>query len=301
LPAGEENTLMTARTNLIVATLLSSIAAGATTFFGQSAATDGRGLRVFGIDSGVELHAVATIEFGEALLEARRSSQDTKVVPLTEPATVETEAVMFNRAAEAIDAQQKLRLAEAFLSSFPQSRYTDAARYLRFIGLRDTGDDSAALAAAEAVLARNPTREDVLFYAAHRYYTEKRELTKVVEYCYTVIAILEVRTKPESVAEAQWIDQRDSALFQAHWLMGAAQMLREDWGKADRSLRSALAMTKAGGSSIPAVVSSLAWTNYQMKRIPETIRLYEQCSTAAGYAAACKQSAAYIKNEYALQ
>jgi outer membrane protein assembly factor BamD (BamD/ComL family) len=217
------------------------------------------------------------------------------------PLTVETEAALFNRAAQETNPATKIQLADEFISTFPQSRYMDAARYLRFLGLRDSGNDNAALAAAQAILTRNPTREDVLFYTAHRYYNEKQDLKTVIDYCYTVIAILETRTKPESIDDAQWIEQRDSSLFQAHWLMGAAHLLQSEWTSADKSLRSALAMAKTGNRDIPAVVSSLAWANYKLKRIPETIRLYDQCAQASGYATACKQSAAYIKNEYALQ
>jgi hypothetical protein len=274
---------MSALTSSAIGALVLSVASQGAPFFGQPITAKDRFLRLFD---------PATLEIGDGLPGAA-------AYPIQPSA--ELEVTMFNRAAQETDGWRKLVLADEFLRMFPESRYGDAARYVRFLGLRDSGDDNAALAAAQAILTRNPTREDVLFYAAHRYYSEKRELTNVVNYCYIVIAILETRTKPESVDEMQWIEQRDSALFQAHWLMGAAHMLRSEWALADKSLRSALAMTRAAGSNIPAVLSSLAWTNYQMKRIPETIRLYEQCTQAPGYAAACKQSIAYIKNEYALQ
>ena len=158
------------------------------------------------------------------------------------PVELESEETLFHRAARENDPKRKLNLADEFLRAFPDSRYVDAIRYVRFLGLRDTGDDNAALAAAQAILTRNPTREDVLFYVAHRYFNEKRELNKVIDYCFTVSAILEVRTKPESVEESQWIEQRDSALFQTHWLMGSAQLLRGEWELADKSFRSALAI-----------------------------------------------------------
>ncbi len=158
---------------------------------------------------------------------------------------------MFHRAAREHDPKRKLNLADEFLRPFPDSRYVDAIRYVRFLGLRDTGDDNAALAAAQAILTRNPTREDVLFYVAHRYFNEKRELNKVIDYCFTVSAILEVRTKPESV-ERIAVDRatRLSSVSDPHWLMGSAHLLRGEWELADKSLRSVLVISRIGDKNV---------------------------------------------------
>ena len=169
------------------------------------------------------------------------------------------------------------------------------------MALRDLGDHNSAVAAAEAILTRDQTREDVLLYVAARYFNEKRELKRAMDLCHAVIDLVNSKPKPENVDDFAWSEHRYAVLFQSQWIIGLGQMQQNDWASADKSLRTTLTLAKAGDENIPGILNSLAWTNYRMKKIPEAIRLYSQCSASATHGAACKQSVAWIKKQYGLQ
>ena len=62
--------------------------------------------------------------------------------------------------------EEELELLSLFERQFPESNHLGKVRYLFFMTHRIRDDHPKALAAAEAVLERDKTREDVLFYVA---------------------------------------------------------------------------------------------------------------------------------------
>lgn len=220
---------------------------------------------------------------------------------LTSRMRASLEASMFNNAAQETDPRRRLELVQQFVSEYPDSPNVAFAGYLRFTSLRDLGEHNLAVAAAEAILTLDQTREDVLLYVAARYFNEKRELPRVAEFCRAAAVLVNTKAKPENVDEAAWAAHRQAVLFQSQWLLGLTQVSNGEWAEADKTLRATLTVTKVGDENIPGILNSLAWANYKLKRIPEAIRLYSQCASSSSVGQACKQSAAYIRNEYGLQ
>ena len=213
----------------------------------------------------------------------------------------EREAAAFNQAAQEGDPRRRLELVQQFMNEYPESGNAGSAGYLRFLALRDMGENAAALASAEALLTKDQTREDVMLYVAARYLNEKREYRRAIDLCRAATDVMSTKAQPGHIDEASWSSRKQMVLFQSEWVAGLAEIALGDWASAERSLRAAVALAKTDDADLPSVLSSLAWANYKMKRIPEAIRLYGQCSSSASQGASCKQSMAYIKNEYALQ
>ena len=211
------------------------------------------------------------------------------------------EAAMFNRAAIELDAKKRLELIEQFTKEYPESAHANGAAYLRFLALRDSGDEKSALAAAEAILTRDQTREDVLLFTAARYFNQKREHQRVIEYCQRVTDLLTGKPKPETISDVEWTKQKGVALFESAYMTGSAQVALGNWALAEKAFRGTLKCMKPGDANVAAIQNSLAWVNYKLKNIPEAMSLYEQCSKTASWGAACKQSLDSIKSEYGLQ
>jgi tetratricopeptide (TPR) repeat protein len=213
------------------------------------------------------------------------------------------EAILFNRALEETDLKRRVQLLSVFEKNFPASSHLGKVRYLFFLTHRDAQDHAKALSAAEAVLERDKTREDVLFYTAQTYFVTKREPAKVLAYSGMVLDILTLKEKPEEVSEQEWQKQRGLLTHYSHWMIGMTRLGQDHFAEADKSLRAALATVGAyGNDQRAAILTNLGWANYKMRNIPEGLNFYQQCVALGGpLKDSAAQSIVSIKSEYNLQ
>ena len=212
------------------------------------------------------------------------------------------EAILFNRALEEKDIKRKLQLLSLFERQFPSSTHLNKVRYLFFLAHMERNDHPKALAVAEAILERDKSREDVLFYAAQHYFVSKRDPAKVLAYSAAVLSLAETKAKPEEMSEDAWKRQLAVIRQQANWMTGSVRAQQENWAEADRAFRAALAYTQPGSEMAATLLTSLGWVNYSLRNIPEALKYYERCAAITGpLQAAAQQSIASIKAEYNLQ
>ena len=212
------------------------------------------------------------------------------------------EAALFNRALAEKDAKSKLKLLSLFARDFPSSVHTTEVQYLFFVTYRDTDQHPKALAAAEAVLERDKTREDVLFYVAQKYFLARRETAKTLAYMAEVQRLVAVKPKPEHVSDEQWERQKKLLTLHAHWIPAAIRSAQEQWPEADRLLRAALPLSEPGGEMRALILTSLGWANYKLRRIPEALAFYKECAAInSPLRQSAEQSITSIKSEYSLQ
>jgi tetratricopeptide (TPR) repeat protein len=221
---------------------------------------------------------------------------------LSKPQKARVEAILFNRALEETAPKRKIELLKLFERQFPSSLHLTKVRYLFFSTFRDMDDHANALAAAEAVIERDKTREDVLFYAAQNHFVTKRDLPKVLSLCTLLVELMSTKQKPDEMTDEEWRKQKTIVLQQAHWMPGSIYVSQERWEQADKELRAALQYTQSGTELQAAILSNLGWANNKMRRIPEALRYYQQCASFPNaFQNAALQSITSIKSEYALQ
>jgi tetratricopeptide (TPR) repeat protein len=212
------------------------------------------------------------------------------------------EAILFNRALEEQEPNRKLQLLSLFERQFPASSHLNKVRYLFFLTHMERNDHPKALAVAEALLEREKSREDVLFYAAQHYFVSKREPAKVLAYSAAALSLADTKSKPEELSEDAWKKQVTTIRQQAHWMTGSVRAQQENWTEADKSLRAALAVTEPGSEMAATLLTSLGWANYKLRNIPEALKFYERCAAIPGpLQATAAQSVTSIKAEYSLQ
>jgi tetratricopeptide (TPR) repeat protein len=234
-------------------------------------------------DPGADL---ATIDFGE-IPKAHRNR---------------VEAILFNRALEEKDLKRKLQLLSLFERQFPASSHLNKVRYLFFLTHLERDDQAKTLAVAEAIIERDKSREDVLFYAAQHYFVTKREPAKVLAYSAAVLSLADTKAQPEEMSEEVWKRQLTLVRQQAHWMTGSVRAQQENWAEADKSFRAALTLVESGSEMAGTLLTSLGWANYKLRNIPEALNFYERCAAMAGpLQAGALQSIKSIKAEYNLQ
>lgn len=212
------------------------------------------------------------------------------------------EAILFNKALEEKDTKRKLQLLSLFERQFPASTHLGKVRYLFFRTHVDRNDNPKALAAAEAILERDKSREDVMFYVAQHYFVNKREPGKVVDYSNALLSLSGTKTRPEEISEEVWKNQWTTVTQQANWMIGSIRSQQENWSEADKALRAALGVSSPGTDLSVMLLNSLGWANYKMRNISEALKFYERVAATPGpLQANAAQSITAIKAEYNLQ
>jgi tetratricopeptide (TPR) repeat protein len=211
------------------------------------------------------------------------------------------EAGLFNKAIQETNPTVRLEVLNQFAKQFPQSQHMSKVTYLYYLAYREMGDKTKALGLAEQILAKDQTREDVLYFVAETYFGQKRELGKVLSYSAMILDLVNGKPKPEGMSDADWAKQRETLTQQSHYMSGMSHVYQERFGAADKELRLALASGRMSDQMRASILTSLAWSNYKNKNIPDAIHFYQLCAEIPGpLQTAAGQSVTSIKNEYGM-
>jgi tetratricopeptide (TPR) repeat protein len=251
-------------------------------------------------EGAVSVASTVRLRFVDDIPEGDLAAVDLSSVPAKHRDRVE--AFLFNRALEEKDPVRKLQLLSLFEKQFPTSSHLGKVRYMFYVTHLQRQDHAKALAAAEAIMERDRSREDVVFYTAQHYFVTKRFPEKILSLSKLILELAATKTKPEEITEDVWEKQKSLMIYQAHWMMGSVQMQQERWGEAEKSLRAAMAAAPAGSDLMETFLLNLGWTNYKLRNVPEALKFYKQCAAMRGpNQASATQSITSLKAEYNLQ
>ena len=209
------------------------------------------------------------------------------------------EYTLYDQALNAADPHKKIALLDQVLQLNPHTRYLNDVLLSYFLAYKQLNDATKTLTAAERVLQRDQSHEDVLLFVADYYFRRREEPRKVLEYCEKIVALMNSRKKPRALSDNEWSHQKDLYSGLAHYMAGSVHVNDEQYDSADRSLRLALPLLQDNNTYLPAVLSSLGWTNYQLARYSEAVRFYKQCLTYGGaYKEQAEKNLAAIKAEH---
>jgi tetratricopeptide (TPR) repeat protein len=144
----------------------------------------------------------------------------------------------------------------------PKSKYLGENYGLYLEALRKTGATSKMQAVAEKGLSNFPENEDLLLWLADTAYSHK-QAARSLGYSKRLIAVLNKRSKPESVSAADWERKRTAALGHAYFLAGSALSDQGQYQEADKNLRAALPLAKGNDVLRAQVLYLLGVANYQ--------------------------------------
>ena len=211
------------------------------------------------------------------------------------------EYALYDQALNAADPNKKIALLDQVLQLNPHTRYLNDVLLSYFLAYKKLNDSARTLAAAERVLQRDQSHEDVLLFVADYYFRRKQEPRKVLEYCEKIVALMGSKKKPYALSETEWAHQKSLYSGLAHYMAGSVHVNNEEYESADKSLRLALPFVQDNNTYLPAVLSSLAWTNYQLARYSEAVSFYKQCLPYGGvYKEQAEKNLAAIKAEHSV-
>jgi tetratricopeptide (TPR) repeat protein len=209
------------------------------------------------------------------------------------------EYALYDQALNAADPHKKIVLLDQVLQLNPHTRYLNDVLLSYFLTYKQLNDTPKTLAAAEKVLQKDQSHEDVMLFVADYYFRRKEEPRKVLEYCEKIIALMNSKKKPRALSDTEWNHQKALYSGLAHYMAGSVHVNDEQYDSADRSLRLALPLLQDNKTYVPAVLSSLGWANYQLARYSEAVRFYRQCLPYGGiYKEQAEKNLAAIKAEH---
>jgi tetratricopeptide (TPR) repeat protein len=209
------------------------------------------------------------------------------------------EYALYDQALNTPDPHKKIVLLDQVLQLNPHTRYLNDVLLSYFLAYKQLNDATQTLTAAERVLERDQSHEDALLFVADYYFRRKEEPRKVLEYCEKIVALMNSKNKPRALSDTEWSHQKALYSGLAHYMAGSVHVNNEQYDSADRSLRLALPLLQDNNTYLPAVLSSLGWTNYQLARYSEAVRFYKQCLSYGGaYKEQAEKNLAAIKAEH---
>jgi tetratricopeptide (TPR) repeat protein len=212
------------------------------------------------------------------------------------------EYALYDEAFSTGDPKKKVILLDELFKLNPRTRYLKDSLLMYYLAHRQLGDTAKALSAAEKLLQVDAGHEDVLLFVADYHFRRKQDARKVLEYCERIVAVMNSKKKPGALSDAEWNYQKALYSGTAHYMAGTVYMNENQHEAADRALRLALPNVKGNPALLPAVLTSLGWSNYQMGRYSEAVGFYKQCLSFGGiYKEQAEKNLAAIKAEHSVQ
>jgi tetratricopeptide (TPR) repeat protein len=215
---------------------------------------------------------------------------------------VRREYALYDEAFTTTDARKRISLLDELIKLNPRTRYLKDSLLMHYLAYRQLGDTVSALSAADKLLQLDSSHEDILLFVADYHFRRRQDTRKVLEYCERIVAVMNSKKKPGALSDAEWNYQRALYSGTAHYMAGTVYMHENQHEAADRALRLALPNVRGNPALLPAVLTSLGWSNYQMGRYSEAVGFYKQCLSFGGiYKEQAEKNLAAIRAEHNVQ
>jgi tetratricopeptide (TPR) repeat protein len=212
------------------------------------------------------------------------------------------EYALYDQAFSSSDPRKRVSVLDELMKVNPRTRYLKDSLLMYYLAYRQLGETVSALSAAEKLLQIDVSHEDVLLFVADYHFRRKQDARKVLEYCDRIVAVMNAKKKPSALSDAEWNYQKALYSGTAHYMAGTVYMNGNQNEAADRSLRLALPNVRGNPALLPAVLTSLGWSNYQMGKYSEAAAFYKQCLSFGGiYKEQAEKNLAAIKAEHGIQ
>lgn len=226
----------------------------------------------------------------------------TKRIEAASNLLVQREYALYDEAFSSVDPRKKISLLDELIKLNPRTRYLKDSLLIYYLAYRQLGDTAGAVSAAEKLLQIDAGHEDVLLFAADYHFRRKQDARKVLDYCERIVAVMNAKKKPGALSDAEWSHQKALYSGTAHYMAGTVYLNENQHEAANRALRLALPDVKGNPALLPAVLTSLGWSNYQLGKYADAVGFYKQCLSFGGsYKEQAEKNLAAIKAEHNIQ
>ena len=213
---------------------------------------------------GVVKWSAATSEAArKEIATAKPGAADQARVDYAKQVDTYTEYSVYAAALKTQDPAKIIALTESLEKRNPDSPYLGKAYGLYLNALRSTKQNEKAGAAAIRELQRDPSNEDALLVAAD-YSMQQKNTDKTLQYSTKLTQVMQSKTKPEELPEADWQKKKQTLLAVGFWMQGAAYNTQTHYADADKALRQALPLAKNDNRLLPMVLFQLGMADFQL-------------------------------------
>jgi tetratricopeptide (TPR) repeat protein len=210
-----------------------------------------------------------------------------------------SEYSLYAMALQTLDARKRIALIEDLQQRNPQSEYLAQVQLVQFQAYRQAGDTDKAVALAEKILATDQTNEDMLLVVADSYLQKGKDPGKVVAYSTKMIDVMNTKTKPEGVSDADWENRKKTVTGLGHFMIGKLNFNDKKYGPADKELRVALPLVEGNSDLKAETLFLLGFSNYKMENIMEALKFNQQCAAIKSrFQAQAAKNVTVIKSQY---
>ncbi|MBM3775712.1 MAG: hypothetical protein FJW37_11210 [Acidobacteria bacterium] len=205
---------------------------------------------------------------------------------------------LYANALQNADPRKRLELIDALEQQNPQSEYLPQLVHPRFLAYRQAGDNAAAVAFAEKVLATDQSSEDMLLLVADNYLQSKKDPDKVYAYTGKMVEVMSAKPKPEGVSDQDWNKRKDQIIGLARFMAGKQYYLQNKFAAADKELRPALPLLDNLMVKAEALFY-LGVSNFRMEKIQDAADFSKQCAALnSPFKAAALRNLKVIQSQY---
>jgi hypothetical protein len=174
-----------------------------------------------------------------------------------------TEYSVYATVLKTTDPAKIIALVEPLEQRSPKSEYLSKSYGMYLNALRQTGQNEKAGAAAEKEADRDPTNEDVLLIAAD-YNMQKQNQDKALAYAAKLSEVMQAKTKPAELSDADWEKKKTTLLGAGYWIQGVVYSEQKKYTQADKVLRVALPLIKGDNQMLGVGLFHLGVANYEL-------------------------------------
>ena len=179
-------------------------------------------------------------------------------------------------------------LVEALMARNPKSQYLPKLYGAYLNAASQGGNPDKTVAAADKVLAADPTNENALLTSANTNMTRNKNPEKVIECANKLVEVMSSKPLPEGMSEADWNKKKTTMIGLGHWMAGVTAAAQGKLADADKALRAALPDIKDNSQLLGIGLFQLGLADYKMGKSGKNKALIQDALRFSTQSAAIK-------------
>jgi tetratricopeptide (TPR) repeat protein len=163
------------------------------------------------------------------------------------------------------DPKVKADLGDALMQINPDSQYIAGVTPHYLYGLMQAGRGADAAAAAEKLLTKDKTNDDLMAVVAD-YSLSAKSFEKAYTYATMLVETLKKKGAPEGTDPAAWEKTKATKMARGGFIAGSAAYEQKKWADADTSLRAALPLMQDNKDLLAPTYFYLGFANHELAR-----------------------------------